>query len=184
MATAKKASKKQLVTKSKPAAKKTIAKKTAPKKKVVAKKNVKAVKKTKSAKAKPLTREERIQNLYPPTMSKADKLNSVLEHCEVVIHDIIRNTLQEAFNTDRNEFDQLIRWLDSRLGKAFLEESNLISARMVEDILERAVNQFEVDNWNEDNASLNKTACYVFDSSFTLFEANWYEPALAPPNNF
>jgi hypothetical protein len=186
MATSKSSAKKSSpATKKKVTAKKAVkttakpALKRASKKKVIATKKVKA----KAKPAKALSREDEIKNLFPATMTKAEKLNSVLEHCEYLIYDIVRDTLKKAFNTYDYEFDELAEWLDSRYGAEFLNTSALSSAIITSDILNQAVGQFEVDSWNEDHASLTKTARYVFDSSYSLFDWKWYKPALDSPTN-
>jgi len=171
MAVAKKTSKKQLSIKIKASTKKTVAKKSTTKKKVVAKP---AVKKS-IKKIKPLTRQEYLQKLYPANLSKAEKLEKVLQFAEVEIYDLIRNKLRDAFSTDPYEFDSLVEWMDSGFGKDFFDKSYLSSASIVEDILGRAIGQFEVDSWNEDHASLVKTASYVFDTDYSLFDDDHYE---------
>ena len=142
-------------------------------KKVVKKTSKSAVKKIaikKVAKAKSVVKKNPVKKVSIRTETQSEKLHRVLYLCEEKIFDIIRDQLQKEFNSNPNEFDGLIEWLDSPVGAAFISENELISAQIVNDLLQRAIGQFEVDSWNESHASLTKTASYVFDSSFTLFD--------------
>lgn len=179
MATAKKTTKKQAAKKITTAKAKTNTKKVAVKKVVSKKKPVtKTAKKKvvkKSTKTKQLSKEEYLKLLYPYTLNKAEKLQKVLQFSEVEIFDLVRNKLMEAFTSYEYEFDSLIEWLDSGEGKKFFDENYLSSGIIVNEILEHAKHQFQTDSWNEDHASLVKTARYVFDEGYSLHPDDWYE---------
>ena len=180
MATAKKTTKKQAAKKTITTAKaKTSIKKVAVKKVVSKKKPVtKTAKKKvaiKSTKTKKLSREEYLKLLYPYTLNKAEKLQKVLQFSEVEIFDLVRKKLMEAFTTYEYEFDSFIEWLDSGEGKKFLDENYLSSGIIVNEILEHAKHQFQTDSWNEDHATLVKTAGYVFDEGYSLHPHDWYD---------
>jgi hypothetical protein len=187
MATTKKIAKKsaakkaKTITKVKAATKKVASKKVATKKvatkKSPAKKAAKKVVVRKPAKTKELSRAEHLKLLYPSNLYKADKLKSVLQFTETEIFDLVRMKLVEAFTTYEYEFESLIEWLDSREGDKFFEESYLSSGIIVKEILEQAKSQFQTDSWNEDHATLVKTAGYVFDEGYSLRPDDWYEPS-------
>jgi hypothetical protein len=182
MATAKKITKKQATkktkatTKAKTTIKKVVVKKVAPKKKPLVKIAKKTVTK-KPAKTKELSREECLKLLYPYTRNTAEKLQKVLQFTEVEIYDLVRKKLVEAFSIHEHEFDSLIEWLDSGEGDKFFDENYLSSGIIANDILGRSKDQFQTDSWNEDHATLVKTARYVFDEGYSLHPDDWYEPS-------
>jgi hypothetical protein len=131
---------------------------------------------SKQKKPKALTRAQYLKKLYPVNLSTEDKLNQVLQYAEVEIFDVVRRRLVEVFNSNEFEFESLIKWLLSSVGKKYLDENHLLSIAVVESILQHSKGQYETDAMNEDYASLPQTACYVFDESYALFPEGWCEP--------
>lgn len=145
-----------------------IASKATPAKKPVQKT---VASKTNASASKGLEKKDQLQKLYPAKLSKEEKLRKVMQYAEAEIFDIVRKRVSEAFNTYDYEFDSIIEWLDSWQGNEFEEASDFFSTAILFDILSTAKHQAETDSWNEPHASLTKTARYVFDESYPLFES-------------
>ena len=154
---------------------KKIASKNLVANKKAAVKSLKKVASKKSTKKKELTRAEYLKLVYPHTLTNQEKLEKVLQSIEFEVYDLVRKKLLEAFTTHDYEFESLIEWLTSGSGKEFLEENDLFSGMVVDQVLEHAKGQFETDSWNEDSSSLTKTAGYVFEVDYSIIPDEWSE---------
>lgn len=110
---------------------------------------------------------------FDPLLPVSEKVELVLQGIEYKLAQTIQERVSEVFNSREIDFALFIQWIDSEVGEHFLRASDLVSASVLLEIVERCRGQAETDCQNGDKFSLLNTAKYVFDPGYEIYDYSW-----------
>lgn len=110
---------------------------------------------------------------FDPLLPISEKVERVLQGVEYKFAQTIQERVSEVFNSREIDFALFMQWVDSEEGEQFLRDSDLVSAAVLLEIVERCKHQAETDFQNGHEFSLLNTAKYVFDPSYEIYDYSW-----------
>jgi len=110
---------------------------------------------------------------FDPLLPISEKVERVLQGIEYKLAQTIQERVSEVFNSREIDFALFMQWVDSEEGERFLRDSDLVSAAVLLEIVQRCKDQAETDFQNGDEFSLLNTAKYVFDPGCEIYNYSW-----------